>query len=935
MSNAFVAFDEVRDHVTAALKGIDLPENAPPIYVVRDLFGKINLSVSENAEAGSAVREALRGLAQALRDSLGAHGRAVERTVLWVDPALLGELGDTALEIVPGVFWADRLLVGDGWWRVGGRRKNGGPVRYTLYSIKGGVGRSTTAAVLAWHLARLGEDVAVVDLDIESPGLVSAVLAEKAQPKFGVADWFVEELVGQGDDVLKDLVATPAWAHDLRGNVWVAPAHGRDPGEYLAKLGRVYMDTAADSWTARLQRLLTGLEASLQPTVVLIESRSGLHDIAAATVTDIDADVLLFAVDSPSNWIGYGILFDHWTNLGLAPHVRDRLSMVSALTPELGAEEYVDRFRENAWNLFRDRLYDRLAGPDESADAVSYDLSSEEAPHNPLVIRWNRGLAAGTSLRRFEETSVDQAYSPFLRGFDRMHRAQVAALESEAGEVHVGVRASWTGSPTRQISATVGETESLRIALGDLPDEASHGSLRDPAELYLPPSHRKALDPNVILVMGMRGSGKTYWWTALQEEKVRGLLGHRDRRLGPLAAAEMWVGFGVTEAQGRHPDRTELRRMVLDDTAPELIWRTVHARYLADSDHPLKTLDSWLARARYVAENPEDIAWLFRERDRILDHHGVYSIVLFDGLDRTADEWGDMFPLIRGLLRHALDMRSYRRLRVKVFLRSDQADEERIADFPDASKILSSAVELTWPRRDLFGMLWQYLGNGSQGKLVRPWLAKGDWPTDDIEGRRIFRVPATLAIDEDAQRERFHAITGPWMGKDPRRGFPYTWVPNHLGDAAGTVSPRSFIAALRTAANDTADRHRDHGYALHYQSVKRGVQEASKIRVRELSEDYPWVGRLLDSLSGIVVPCEFGDIERIWRVEGVLDSLHEQLGRSEVKLPRHIDRKEVGVRDDLESMGVFRRLRDDRVDIPDVFRVGYGIGRRGGVKPVT
>ena len=38
-------------------------------------------------------------------------------------------------------------------------------------------------------------------------------------------------------------------------------------------------------------------------------------------------------------------------------------------------------------------------------------------------------------------------------------------------------------------------------------------------------------------------------------------------------------------------------------------------------------------------------------------------------------------------------------------------------------------------------------------------------------------------------------------------------------------------------------------------SVKHGVREASKIRVRELSEDYPWVDRFLGPLKGISVPC--------------------------------------------------------------------------------
>ena len=937
MSKALVTFDEVRDNVTAALKSSDLPENAPPIYVVRDLFGKINLSVSENEDAGPAVRGALRSLAQALRDSLGAHGRAGERTVLWVDPALLDELRDTAQEIVPGVFWADRLLIGDGWWRVGGRnrRKKGGPVRYTLYSIKGGVGRSTTAAVLAWHLARRGEDVLVVDLDIESPGLASAVLTEKAQPKFGVADWFVEELVGQGDDVLEDLVATPAWAHDLRGNVWVAPAHGRDPGEYLAKLGRVYMDTATDPWTVRLQRLLGGLETTLRPTIVLIESRSGLHDVAAATVTDLDAEVMLFAVNSPSTWTGYGILFEHWRSQGLAPQIREHLSIISALTPELGAEEYIERFRENAWNLFRDRLYDRLTDPDESADAVSYDLSSVEAPHNPLVIRWNRGLAAGTSLQRLEETSVDHAYSPFLRRFDRLHDDARAPTMGQSGEAPV-IRARLTDgvSPSTVPHTPTADTETVRIALNELPEGTSYGGPIEPTDVYLPPSHRKAMHPNVMLVTGMRGSGKTFWWTALQNPAIRTLLARLDQRLSLIANSEVRAGFG--ERPENYPHADELRAMNSNGVDPQLIWRTVHAWKIVRIGHLLGMLNSWPERVRYVQQHPQDIARLFRDRDDDLDRKGIYSMVLFDALDRSADRWPAMFGLIRGLLQHALDMRSYRRLRVKVFLRSDQTDENQIADFADASKIFSSAVQLTWPRRDLYGMLWQYLGNGDHQEFVRPWLAEGEWPTEEADGKQIFRVPASLAVDETIQRKRFHAITGPWMGRDPRRGFPYTWIPNHLGDAGGTVSPRSFIEALRTAAEDTAARYPDHDYALHYEAVKRGVQAASRIRVEELREDYPWVDRLLSPLSGIVVPCEFEDIENVWEDGGILDSLADEIRQDELRLPpRNIDRGEFGVREDLESLGIFRRLRDGRVDIPDVFRVGYGIGRRGGVKPVT
>ncbi len=918
MSGSFVSFDHVRNHLIEALRVVDLPEDRPKIYVVRDMFGKITLSVSEDFESNDRLREALDRLACTIHNRIGAHGRPVGQTVLWVHPNLLRTLDNTKQEIAIGVFLADRVLVGGSWWTVG-EQESKHPIRYTLYSVKGGVGRSTTAAVLAWYLAKRGEDVLAVDLDLESPGLASALLEEKVQPEFGVTDWFVEELVGQGHHFIDKIVGSPVWTRDLEGTVWVVPAHGRDPGDYLAKLGRVYMDTAADPWIPRLRKLLDTLENTLKPTVVILESRSGLHDIAAAAVTDIGAEVMLFAVDSPATWTGYGILFEHWNTLGLASDIRERLSIVSALTPELDTERYLERFRENAWDLFTEYLYDTLsAGTAVPTDAVSYALGEDAAPHTPLVIRWNRGLTHGTAVRRSKEAAVAQAYQPFLQRFGQQHQARTA----QATPIILAEREA--------------DANTVRIALGDLPEGTSHGDAPLPSQLYLPPSHRKALDPNVLLVTGMRGAGKTFWWSTLQDPSVRAFLTELHPRLGPTAKSEVRAGFGVIEAPDSYPGRDEIQAIIRRNVEPRTIWRTVHAHHLTDVDHPLRKWESWEKRANYVKQNPEEITRLFRDCDKKLDGEEKYSIVVFDGLDRCADDWSTMFRLIRGLLRHALAMRSYRRLRAKVFLRLDQADEARVADFPDASKVFSSSAQLTWPRLALYGMLWQYLGNGKHGDALRRRLADGDWPVVESGGEQIFRVPAPLAVDEDIQREQFHSvIAGPWMGTNRKRGFPYTWIPNHLGDAKAMVSPRSFIVALRSAAIDTSNHHPEHDYALHYKSVKHGVREASKIRVQELREDNPWVDSLLRSLRGTVVPCRFEEIDKVWGECQVLDRLSEQISQGEVNLPpRSIDRGSIGVRKDLESLGVFQRLKDGRVNIPDVFRVGYGLGRRGGMKPV-
>ena len=434
MSSDFVRFDDIRKLVVNAVKQSDpIPDEIGPVYLVRNLYGKVSISAPEDAEADNAVRRALESLAVRLREALGAHGSPAGEPVLFVGRALLDDLRGVARKI-PGascVYFVDRLVTEAGWWTVGGSDADSTadgppagriPARWTLYSVKGGVGRSTTAAVLAWHLARTGRRVLVADLDLESPGLSSAMLEPDRRPELGVADWFVEDLVGQGDRVVEHMTTAPQWTQDFDGDVRVVPAHGADAGDYLAKLGRVHMDTDV-TWTARLRRLLERLESCFKPEVVLLESRSGLHDIAAATVTDLDAQVLLFATDSDSHWDDYNLLFRHWQRHGLATRIRERLSIVSALTPELDTERYLQRFREHAWHLFRDGLYDDLSSPGDAGDAFSFDLDDEDAPHAPLPIHWTRGLAAGGSLRNLEESTVRQAYASFLERFDGLSPA--------------------------------------------------------------------------------------------------------------------------------------------------------------------------------------------------------------------------------------------------------------------------------------------------------------------------------------------------------------------------------------------------------------------------------------------------------------------------------------------------------------------------------
>lgn len=169
------------------------------------------------------------------------------------------------------------------------------------------------------------------------------------------------------------------------------------------------------------------------------------------------------------------------------------------------------------------------------------------------------------------------------------------------------------------------------------------------------------------------------------------------------------------------------------------------------------------------------------------------------------------------------------------------------------------------------------------------------------------------------------------MGRDRRRGVPYVWSVSHLADGRGQTSPRSFLAAIRAAAEDSLEKYSEYDDVLHYESIKRGVQKASEIRITEIAEDYPWVKALCEPLAGLNVPCTFSMVEERWKEHfpnGSEDLYQDRLP------PQHGDRGWSGIVDDLERLGIFEKMKDSRINMPDLYRVGFGLGRKGGVKPM-
>lgn len=466
-------------------------------------------------------------------------------------------------------------------------------------------------------------------------------------------------------------------------------------------------------------------------------------------------------------------------------------------------------------------------------------------------------------------------------------------------------------------------------------EEAPYADTRAPSAhtLFMPDSHRTALYVDTTVVPGGRGVGKTFWYRSLLDEGLRDLAA-AEYRISRLRRVIVSPGHGLAMRSESYPSPQVLRALVASGDTYD-IWYAVLLNALGEPE--LRALPNWSEKVAWVRGNPEPAQRTIERADREAYDKNLVHLLLFDALEHLHNDREQADRLVGGILRLALQMRfGTRNIRLKVFIRPDMFDSAR-QHFPDASKLSGYAAELTWTQTDLYGLLFHCLGNEDSETARRFRRITGGW-VSEAEGTRHV-PPLLLRNDVESQILLFEQIADPFMGSNFRKGRPYTWLPNHLMDGNGRISPRSFLQALLTAARSTHTAYPGHDRALHQEAIRAGVQKASQRRVEEVSEDTPWVELAIQPLAGCQVPIEKQTVLKMWADASLSAALAKDSARyaqaDEPRLvrtgPRHPDDLPRLI-EELKTLGVMTPpRRDGRLDLPDVYRIAFGLGRRGGV----
>ena len=237
--------------------------------------------------------------------------------------------------------------------------------------------------------------------------------------------------------------------------------------------------------------------------------------------------------------------------------------------------------------------------------------------------------------------------------------------------------------------------------------------------------------------------------------------------------------------------------------------------------------------------------------------------------------------------------------------------------FPDASKLQAHQIRLEWKHSWLYQLLVKRLANS--GTEMTEYLQ--NIPELIIENKTGLGWTATS--NEKLFEELIERMIGKYMGANAKKGITYRWIPNHLQDAGGRISPRSFLKLFALAAQSRIPHLsfiEQNTLLLQPSDLQGALMHTSDDRIRELQEEYPWLESLKTSLENLKVPMQ---------KEVFLDAIKSTTWTPEKRPPVT---KSEEILQYLLQLGIVENRSDGRINIPEIYLYGFKVKRQGGLK---
>ncbi|SJM94293.1 P-loop ATPase, Sll1717 family [Crenothrix polyspora] len=794
----------------------------------------------------------------------------------------------TSENILP-VSWQDAIVMLSSGKTVPTKKLKHSIKRVVFYSYKGGVGRTTALIQTAFQLTRAGKRVALIDMDVEAPGLQTLLPPPDALLEEGLVDYLWERQTCFFDD------NHPAKIHlsgtdqgrrtgivysitdpQSRRDLYIIPA-GKIGQRYVQRLSALSTAHLFTSTTDPWYQFEQELWEQFEPDVMLIDARTGLNEWGGLSLLHL-ADEIFIAL-YPSKQNAEGICF-----------IRDLLKELGSVQAKLILSPIPE-------GVIGDSLVKRIK--------PYLDLHEGE---EPISIPYHPNVAGSY---QFPVETALSYYAPLANNLLEISGVEeTAAILAESNRLEFIESLSFPERNAERILHTEFDTIFQKTADFD-----------------------QCLEDSVWVIRGRKGTGKSTLYTLFTQHRENA----EKRSRGRLNNIKILSGHGNTNEFRPTSNIFEIiqKELVKNETDWLSLWRAYAIvqiyRNFPEFAEIIKKHKSLASRLEYNFNIRENKNWESKHTNKLLEFASdtklsglCYDVVtelnsflkeknvkiwiLYDDLDQDINEnasWQQ--EALGGLMRLAYDSNNQKlyQIRFKIFLREDIWSNlvfTNKSHFGDERTLL-----LKWDKKDFFRLAYRLTVGGSE---------KFKTFTNRI-------LPLTDNQLDESDEETLRKALSPLWGlrqQKSKNAYVAQWVYSRLTDSSENTYPRSLTILLNEAKKLEIEQNpktAPNDHLLRWTSLTEGLKQASVERCNAIKNEYPEFSEFFNEISTLSSLFKKEDLESLWN-KTVKNS-------SQQSLDDFIKR--------LEQIGLLSRKKyNARYDyaIANLYIDGFGITRQQG-----
>ena len=695
-----------------------------------------------------------------------------------------------------------------------------------FYSYKGGVGRSTTLASYASHLAiKKNKKVVVFDCDFEAPGFTNFFLEDpdNIYYKNGLVEFFMDSVEGN-EDSLSAYYWEASKKFSGQGSVYVFPSGNLSTEivddnsvvthlkHYLNGLSRLDV-FSQDSLVERFQYLISKIESEINPDVILIDSRTGFNDIFGISAFRLsDIVVGFFGIDAQSK---PGMTFFlEALNKEKAP----RIILANSIIPSFAKSKLFACFKDYAEEVVRD-----LQSEDDEERNGVYEIKPFAIGYNDILKNIGLPTSSYEDYISLIENNEFADYSNLFNYIDESIDDLQIIKKTECIDSSVmdTDKIQMTEEPE---SETYRLKKKLLSNISDnLPDLYAE-SITDYEEEFTSNRYfyRKCMEDlfniDKFLVLGNKGTGKTYIYRSLANEHIVEELRKRANKEDyeyefiPIINSEHHFNTQLLDNQiGNFPLDLFFERFwkvyiwnVLMNTQKSVITPSLETFEINEDTTTAKKFVSYIMNDEAIIDIENDLNKLDMAT-KTLANGRKRIIFIFDELDSVVKPylWTERIsPLINYCRRL-----QYASISPKLFLRSDLY--KGTSNINNRNELNNRTINIEWEKAEMFAYFFKFILSHSKDEFFKLMKLYEFYPDFYIKKtiKALEKNGNQPLVDEYSLRHMCATFFGKYADRNNsnRYGECYDWFFNNLKNADDTISLRPFIDLIRFAVEDAKE----------------------------------------------------------------------------------------------------------------------------------